>query len=94
MASLSTSCVLTEGKHVNVLNGDLHKKILANIGWMTVHSDSDYTKLVTPETQMITNSDSDNGGDGQEENVNTEWGEVVVSAAKYWLISYFTRNIL
>jgi hypothetical protein len=53
MASLSTSCVLKECKHVDVSNGDLHKKILANLG--------DYTQLVTPETQMITDNDGDNG---------------------------------
>jgi hypothetical protein len=79
MASLSTSCVLTEGKRVDVLNRDLYKKILANLGWMTVHFDSDYTQLVTPETKMITDNDSDNGNNGQEENADTEWGEGVVS---------------
>jgi hypothetical protein len=69
MANLLTSCVLTEGKHVDILNGNSHKKILPNLGWITVHFNSDYTQLVTPETQMTTNSTSDNGIDGQEKNI-------------------------
>lgn len=38
--------------------------------------DSDYLRLVTPETHAIGDSEGNNGSDEQEEHINTELGGV------------------
>jgi hypothetical protein len=51
-------------------------KILVNLVWMMIMLLSDYTQLVTPGTYVISDSESNDGSDKQEENINLALGGV------------------
>lgn len=52
------------------------KKILVNLVWMMIMFLSDYKQLVTPGTYVINDSESNDGSDEQEENINFALGQI------------------
>jgi hypothetical protein len=51
-------------------------KILVNLVWMMIMFLNDYTQLVTPETYVISDSESNDGSDEHELNINLALGGV------------------
>jgi hypothetical protein len=64
-------CALTELENIQVLT----EVVDENIGEFSLDDsifDSDYTQLVIPGTHVISDMESDNGSDEQEENMELE----------------------